>query len=323
MANTLLNPITYFNDPTTNRPVALGSIFIGIPGLDPFIESNRVTVNVKEEDGTLVPIPPESQPLSTSAGGNVEFNGSPVQVIIDGDFSIKVLNNLDGQVYFQSSVQTPIEATDVDYTTTSCGIITATNVQDALTELCDASDVNATNISTNVTDISTNTTNITTNADNVTTLFDAQRTIQIVHLFDPESTGGVTIIPVDDTIPQNTEGDEYLSLAITPEDISNELFIEVITNSATNSGGAKITMALFQDSIVNALAAVMMKPDSNNEPIQLVLRHKIIAGTTSLTTFKIRIGVSTASTLTFNGLNGTRRFGDVMSSTITITEVTP
>ena len=37
---------------------------------------------------------------------------------------------------------------------------------------------------------------------------------------------GTTVIPLDDSIPQNTEGDEYMSLSITPSDASNILIID-------------------------------------------------------------------------------------------------
>lgn len=170
--NNLLNPITYFNDPTAGRPVALGEVFIGLPGLDPEIEANRVTVNLKEEDGTLVPIAPASQPLTLSAGGNVLFNGSPVQVLIDGDYSIKVLDSLGSQVYFQSNVDVSpvVNASGTTYTLTACSVITQENVQDALTELCNAVATNISNISTNTTNISNNTTSISSISNNVTSI---------------------------------------------------------------------------------------------------------------------------------------------------------
>lgn len=153
--NNLIFTITYFPDPTSGRPVALGQVFIGIPGLDPEDIGNRVTVNLKEEDGTLVPIPPESQPLQTSAGGVILHNGSPVQVLIDEDYSIKVLDNLGGQIYFLSDVDAApiIEATDVTYSLTACPLITETNVQDALNELC-----NAVNTGIEATDVTYSTT---------------------------------------------------------------------------------------------------------------------------------------------------------------------
>ena len=45
------------------------------------------------------------------------------------------------------------------------------------------------------------------------------------------------------------------------------------------------------------------------------------AGTTSATTFKVRIGGNSSVTVTLNGQSGARRLGGVASSSITITEV--
>ena len=92
--------IPYFADPTKGRPIFNGSIFIGEPDLDPEIEGNRKTVTLRQEDGTEVPIPPASQPLMTGSGGVVLYSGSPVQVLTEGNYSIKVLNAQDSQVYY-------------------------------------------------------------------------------------------------------------------------------------------------------------------------------------------------------------------------------
>ena len=45
------------------------------------------------------------------------------------------------------------------------------------------------------------------------------------------------------------------------------------------------------------------------------------SGTTSATTFKVRAGGNSASTITLNGANGGRRLGGALSSSITITEI--
>ena len=55
-------------------------------------------------------------------------------------------------------------------------------------------------------------------------------TIQTVNVQDGASTSGTTAIPQDDTIPQNTEGDEYMTLAITPVNSNSKLKIEVVAN---------------------------------------------------------------------------------------------
>ena len=40
--------------------------------------------------------------------------------------------------------------------------------------------------------------------------------------------GSVVLSGLDDTIPQKTEGDEYMTLAITPASATNKLLIEVV-----------------------------------------------------------------------------------------------
>jgi hypothetical protein len=131
---------------------------------------------------------------------------------------------------------------------------------------------------------------------------------------------GTTTIPYDDTIPQNTEGDEYLTLAITPTSATNKLKIDVDFQVYTTSGGAQITGALFQDSTAGALNARSTINDNTvagSTPLSFV--HFMTTGTISSTTFKVRVG-ATAGTVSINGDNGVRRFGGAGISSITITE---
>lgn len=130
---------------------------------------------------------------------------------------------------------------------------------------------------------------------------------------------GTTVLPLDDTIPQNTEGDQYMSLTITPKSATSILVIE--SNSyASHSVAGAITAALFQDSTADALAAGWNIISSNNFVAGITLRHQMTSGTTSATTFKIRIGGPSAGTTTFNGNSGARRYGGVLASNIMITE---
>lgn len=141
---------------------------------------------------------------------------------------------------------------------------------------------------------------------------------QIVNTTTGAVATGSTIIPADDTIPQKTEGDQYMTLSITPRNSSNILIIEVTANVYVDSG-ADIIIALFQDDTSNALSAAWGRA-FGAEKSPLMLRHYMIAGTTSATTFKIRIGTEVSRTVTFNGVGGSRKFGGVLDSSITITE---
>jgi hypothetical protein len=144
--------------------------------------------------------------------------------------------------------------------------------------------------------------------------------VQVVHYQTGAFASGTTLIPQDDTIPQNTEGTEVMTLAITPTSATNVLMIEAIVHGS-NSVANALVAALFQDATAGALA-VSSGPyiATANAFSQISLRHKMTAGTTSATTFKIRIGATTAGTTYFNG-NVTRYYGGAFVSSITITEI--
>ena len=132
---------------------------------------------------------------------------------------------------------------------------------------------------------------------------------------------GTTTVPFDDTIPQNTEGDQYMTLAITPKATTNVLVIDVVAFlSSDTAGTTHWTLGLFQDSTAGALACTMTAEISDSTMQKVFLRHYMVAGTTSATTFKVRAGSQTASTTTFNGVGGARKGGGVLASSITITE---
>ena len=99
MTNIVTLGYEYFPDPVKGRPVYNGSIYIGDPDTDPTLVVNQKLVSVVQENGTVVPV---SQPITTSAGGVPQYNGSPVSIQTDGQYSLAVLNNLGVQVYYLS-----------------------------------------------------------------------------------------------------------------------------------------------------------------------------------------------------------------------------
>lgn len=146
--------------------------------------------------------------------------------------------------------------------------------------------------------------------------------VQVVNTQTGAVATGTTLVPYDDTIPQNTEGDEYMTLAITPKSATNKLKIDVVFN-ACHSAGVAIIVALFQDTTANALAAAEVYAGFATDLRNIKFTHYMTSGTTSATTFKVRAGGQTGSagTLTFNGTGSARKFGGVMASSITITEI--
>lgn len=131
---------------------------------------------------------------------------------------------------------------------------------------------------------------------------------------------GTTLIPLDDTIPQITEGTEFMTLAITPKSATNILVIQVQALCSFSAAAGTLVTALFQDATANALAATAQATTGSNFSYTLSLTYSMVAGTTSSTTFRARIGNSAAGTVTFNGASATRLFGAITKSSIVITE---
>ena len=130
-----------------------------------------------------------------------------------------------------------------------------------------------------------------------------------------------TTMPFDDTIPQNTEGVEVLSVAITPINASSTLEIEVSTQVGSSTT-TTVTAALFVDTTADALNAMGESVDATTiRTIKYI--HRVTAGSTSARTYKVRVG-GNAGTVSLNGINGaSRRYGGVCTSTLTVREILP
>lgn len=143
--------------------------------------------------------------------------------------------------------------------------------------------------------------------------------VQVSHSGSATFSTGTTALPDDNTIPQNTEGDQYLTTSITPTSAINRLYITIAVY-ARHSANAYFSIALFQDSTANALAATKVPSDSSNSRLG-VLFYEMIAGTGSSTTFNVRAGGAGGATLTFNGEGGASFFGGAVYSFIRVEEV--
>lgn len=154
-----------------------------------------------------------------------------------------------------------------------------------------------------------------------TTAFASRVGIQQL-IVSPDATFTTTAgtgIDFDNTIPQNTEGDQVLSATITPVSATSRLIIEVeLMVSRGNSD--TITMALFQDSTANALKAVGFDV-AGSAPTVATMRYVMTSGTTSATTFKIRVGSNTPAALYINGSSSGAKYSTARQSVITVTEL--
>lgn len=147
--------------------------------------------------------------------------------------------------------------------------------------------------------------------------------VQVVRSIDGAVATGSTVMTFDDTIPQqSTDGDQYMSQAITPQAAANLLKIHHEGNYASGSSVGSMATAIFQDSAANALAAQVSGRNGGASATSLnVISHMMVAGTVASTTFKIRAGYSGAGTTTFNGAGGVRYFGGVAASLLQVEEV--
>ena len=146
----------------------------------------------------------------------------------------------------------------------------------------------------------------------------SSKLVQVVNTQTGTVATGTTVLPNDNTIPQNTEGFQVMSLAITPTSATSILTIQVIAWYLCGVNLGDIATALFQDSTANALAAINQRVPASTDGMSS-LTYTMVAGTTSATTFKVRIGNASAGTTTFNP----SVMGGIPASSITIWETTP
>ena len=166
---------------------------------------------------------------------------------------------------------------------------------------------------------------IRTNASgNIDQNYSARRTSygQVVSFIETNVVTGSGAIPYDNNIPQSNQGAQYMELAINPISASSKLLINVIWSGSVN-GAYDNTLALFKDSIANALKACQWNTNGANVSRNVPLFACENSGSTSLQTFKVRAGASTSIALAMNGVANasTRLYGGVSSSSIVIQEI--
>lgn len=125
-------------------------------------------------------------------------------------------------------------------------------------------------------------------------------------------TAGITI-PLDNTIPQATEGNFFIAVSITPKAITNRLKLTASIDVCYNSGGA--TLALFESTAADAIAAAYVPTGTN--PAFLV--HELAAGVISPLTFNLRFGAG-AGNIFVNGDNTIAHYGGISAIRLRVEE---
>jgi len=146
------------------------------------------------------------------------------------------------------------------------------------------------------------------------------KVLQVVSYQTGAVATGTTTMPLDDTIPQVTEGTQFLSLAITPILATSKLVITVSLQLDKNNSNTYMA-ALFKSSSASAIAGQFNGAFGAGSSLPMSFTHTMTSGTTSTTTFTVRAGSDGAGTLTLNGRGGGRIFGGVSVSSIVIMEI--
>jgi len=123
---------------------------------------------------------------------------------------------------------------------------------------------------------------------------------------------------LDDTVPLNTEGDQVLAATFRPSNIHSK--INVYVNVIASGNNARAGVTLFRDGGVNALAASSATLATDGTGV-MPLSFSQTAGTTNPITYKVRLGSATPNAV-MNGISSGRKYGGVMASSITVTEIT-
>ncbi len=145
--------------------------------------------------------------------------------------------------------------------------------------------------------------------------------IQVQYAEDAAVSAALTTNMVnDDGIPEKTEGDELLTLAITPKSATSRLIIEGVFHISAAAAEQLIT-AIFIDDTTNAIYAQQEPIAAADEIITVNVSHSLISGSTSTRTYKIRAG-TVAQNIVMNGIvtGPGRKLGGVMISSLKITE---
>lgn len=132
-------------------------------------------------------------------------------------------------------------------------------------------------------------------------------------------------IPLDNTKPQNTEGKEIFTQAITPTNASNKIRIEWGLNISDggSAGGLAVISALFQDAGADALAAVATQNDDAGSSTWIHHGvYEVVAGSKTARTYKIRYGAQSGTTY-LNSNSAGSLFNGTNLSWMRVTEVTP
>ena len=144
--------------------------------------------------------------------------------------------------------------------------------------------------------------------------------IQVANFTTGALATGTIVVPFDDTIPQNTEGVQFLSLSFTPKKANSLLRIDIVANVA-HSAITYFVASLFRDAGPNSIGTASIRAGVADNGVLFSYQVYANSSATTITTFNVRIGGAAVGTITLNGVAGARYLGGSLASSITITEI--
>lgn len=129
-----------------------------------------------------------------------------------------------------------------------------------------------------------------------------------------------TQIPLDDTIPQITEGTQVLSVTHACLTASNRVNLR-FQGQVSVSAASWVIAALFVDGAANAVRTSSTIIDTTNGGGMLTLEYEASPGDTASHTYTLRVGPSNAVTVRLNGSASARFFGGSSAGTLKLNEI--
>lgn len=150
-------------------------------------------------------------------------------------------------------------------------------------------------------------------AESVKAYVDAKGLVkQIQHNIVTSSTTTTTSIPFDNTVPQITEGAEFVTVTITPSSASSKILLYFTGMFGCTLAINVLTVALFRNSTASAIHAISGQTvNSTNSITPISMCYVDSPATTSPITYRIRAGVPTSATLRSNAAGDGTSLGGV------------
>lgn len=132
-------------------------------------------------------------------------------------------------------------------------------------------------------------------------------------------------LPIDNTIPQNGEGDIVLTLNITPKNTTNKLRISALVNgSLTNTSGVFMGVVILANGTCKNARCVFENAGAlSYSPMVLENAVEYVPGAATQQTIDVVVGNTGGAPFQINSLASTRVFGGAARCTLIVEEIVP